>query len=261
MIGCGTKTFTDPDDFSRHPIASISVVLTGSSDFKARLTWVNLRCLSLSRVQENVPRVAFIGFAPGAIVVSFPTSHHPPVIWNGVEMQPGEIVLHGHADRIHQRTSGASRWGFISLSPKVLTYYSRVLAHVDLTPAPATKFLQPAASFSAELRRLHAQACRLAETKPDRMAHKEVARAFEQDILAALINCLTAEETNNRGRTRQRHAKIMARFEDLLASHWHEDLSMPQICAAVGAQERAMRAHCEAFLGMSLLVLTAVCGD
>jgi hypothetical protein len=47
------------------------VVLTGSGDFKARLTWVNLRRLRLVRVEENLARIAFVRLTRGPIFVSF----------------------------------------------------------------------------------------------------------------------------------------------------------------------------------------------
>src|SRR5262249_20606132 len=51
MIGCGTSTFTDPDDYRANvPGGSVSLVLTGRGDFKARMTWVSMRRLRLLRV-------------------------------------------------------------------------------------------------------------------------------------------------------------------------------------------------------------------
>jgi AraC-like DNA-binding protein len=252
MIGCSTATVTDPDDYRENvPGASINLVLTDLGDFKARLTWVNLRRLGLVRGEENTPRVAFVALAPGPVFISFPTCHDPPPIWSGVEMRPGEMVLHSRGERIHQRTSGAGQWGLISLEPKVLIDYGWVLARKELTAPPAAKFPRPPPKVVAELLRLHAQACRLANTKPDVITHREVARAIEQELLDALINCLIAEEVHRDAGTRQRHATIMARFEDVLASHCDKQMPMPELCAAVGAPERTLGVCCTQFLGMS----------
>ena len=81
--------------------------------------------------------------------------------------------------------------------------------------------------------------------------HKEVARAVEQHLLHALINCLTAEKTQREIGWSERHAEIMANFEDALASHCCESLPMPKLCAAVGVPERNLRLYCAQFLGMS----------
>jgi methylphosphotriester-DNA--protein-cysteine methyltransferase len=98
---------------------------------------------------------------------------------------------------------------------------------------------------------LHAQACRLAETKPDMIVHREVRRALEHDLLYALVNCLSAEETFGEADARQRHGKIMARFEEVLASPGGSPRSVPEISAAVGVPEQTLRRCCKKFLGMS----------
>lgn len=252
MDGSGTTTFTDPDDDRASVIgARINFVLTGCGDFKARLTWVKLRHLSLVRRQDNVPRIAFVTLPPKLVVVAFPTGLDPPQIWGGSKLGVGDIMLHSLGERIHQRTSGDSQWGFISLAPEELAAYGSALAGADLTPPPFARILRPPPVAAAHLLHLHAQACRLAETKPEIIAHRQVARALEQDLIHALIDCLTAGDERGHAPTRQRHAEIMIRFEDVLASHPDRQLPMPELCAAVGAPERTLRACCAEFLGMS----------
>src|SRR5262249_51630545 len=218
--------------------------------FKARLTWVNMHRVAVVRGEENVPRVAFVALAPGPVFVSFPTRHDPPPIWNGVEMRRGEIVLHGCGERIHQRTSAPDRWGLISLAPNDLADFGRTLVHVALAPPPAARILGPPPKAAANLLRAHAQACRLAETRPDMIAHREVARALEHDLLYALVNCLTAGEAHHDAGARQRQAGIMARFEKVLASPAGARRSVRELAAAVAVPERTLRKCCGTFLGM-----------
>ena len=42
------------------------------------------------------------------------------------------------------------------------------------------------------------QAARIAETQLDHIRHPEVARALEQDLIWALVNCLAADDLRNR---------------------------------------------------------------
>jgi transcriptional regulator GlxA family with amidase domain len=70
-------------------------------------------------------------------------------------------------------------------------------------------------------------------------------------LLHAVVNCLTADEAHNDASAWQHNAKIMARFEMVLASPESAQRSMPEIAAAVGLSERTLRNYCEAFLGMS----------
>jgi AraC-like DNA-binding protein len=252
MAGCGTATFTDPDDFRKNvPGASLELVLTDHGDFRARVTWIDTGRLRLVRCEENVPRVAFVGFAAELAFISLPLKNDPPPIWSGVKMGPGEIVLHGRGDRAHQRTRGPGCWSFISMAPKVLAKACETFTHERLALPSATKILRPPSKPLAALSRLHARACRLGETKPDLMAHREVTRALEQDLIHALVNCLMREEADPQAGPRQRRAKIMARFEDVLTSHCHEKLLGPALATAVGVPERALHRCCARFLQMS----------
>jgi AraC-like DNA-binding protein len=252
MVGCGTTTFTDPQEFRVGiPDASINVVLTGSGDFKARLTWVTLRRMRLVRIEENLPRIAFVRLAPGPIFVSFAVHHTTPVFWNEVEVRSGQIVLHRCGERLHQRTAGKLTWGLISVLPKDLAYYGRVLARVKLTAPKSAQFVRPTVSSAGELLRLHGQACRLVKSNPDAIVHKEVTRALEQELLRALVNCLNGEEAVCEQQISKSYAEIMIRFEDYLGSHCHQQISMLELCAAIDVVERTLRIRCSKSLGLS----------
>jgi AraC-like DNA-binding protein len=254
MVDCGTATITDPEEYrARLPRASINCVLTSPGDFKARVTWVGLRGLTLIRIEEKLPRVASLRLAPGLLFLTFPIRNQLPTLWGGLEIRPPEMVLHGLGDHIHQRTFGPSHWGLISLTPKYLATYSRALAQLELNPPPTTAFLQPRSPFGTELRRLHRHACRLAETKPDTVAHKEVARAIEQHMLHALVNCLIAPAFRRDERARRHHADVMSRFENVLATNCHRHLPISEICAAIKVEERLLRICCAQFLRLSPL--------
>jgi AraC-like DNA-binding protein len=252
MIGCGTTTYTDPDDYRLNvPGATIKLVRTGGGPFRARLTWVNTRRLSLLLVDETGPRVASVSLAPASAFVSFPLRGDPPPVWSGVEVRRGDIVLHGRGDSFHQRTAGTTRWGLISLTWKDLAAYGRALLGVELVPPRAAKFLRPSTGAMADILRLHTEACRLARTRPDMIAHREVVRALEQDLIHALVNCLSADEARDRAATRQRHAETMARFEQVLAVQGDRQLPMSELCAGASVSERTLRMCCADFLGMS----------
>jgi len=58
---------------------------------------------------------------------------------------------------------------------------------------PQRSILRPTWPAAVCLRKLHAKTCELAQTTPDMIAHEEVARALENDLLYALISCLGAQ--------------------------------------------------------------------
>jgi AraC-like DNA-binding protein len=252
MQRSGTTKFFDANDYQ----ASIGgpkfdLVFSSQRDFQARLTWVELRHLRLLRGQENLPRVAHIALAPDRVFIALPIRHDPLQICDGVELQPGTIVLHARGERVHQWMRGPSQWGFISLAPEHLAACGRSLAGVDLVAPSVARILRPSRRDAAHLLRLHANACRLAETMPERLGHPEVARAIEQDLLHTLVNCLTVKDVYEYSGPERHHMKVIARFEEVLAKSSERQLQIPELCAAIGVSERTLRTCCAEFLGMS----------
>src|SRR3979409_824871 len=110
MAESGTTTFTDPDDYrARMGGTRVNLVVTSRGDFKARLTWLKLRTLTVWRGTESLPRIAYVSLPPARVVISFPTSTAAPT-WRGVELRFGDIVFHGCGECRHYWTPGASDW-------------------------------------------------------------------------------------------------------------------------------------------------------
>ena len=95
------------------------------------------------------------------------------------------------------------------------------------------------------------RACRLAEKRHELIANPEVKLALEQELLHALVNCLTAGEANAHPETRRHHAGIMVRFEQALAAHAGDYPNISALCAQLGVPQRTLRACCAEFLGLS----------
>ena len=82
----------------------------------------------------------------------------------------------------------------------------------------------------ARLQRLHAQVCRLAETNSKMLSHPEVARAIEQDLMHALVNCLTTISARPDGFSGRHQTYTMLRFEEILAENLSHAPSMSELC-------------------------------
>jgi AraC-like DNA-binding protein len=160
-------------------------------------------------------------------------------------------MLHSRGERLHQSTAGPAIWNLIALDPRQLEKYGRALSGKPLPLPPAGRVLRPSSRDAARLRRLHAQACRLAETKPKILTHPEVARAVEQGLLQPLVTCLTAAKVQENGAVNRHHARIMIRFEEVLAEHLSQRLHMPELCELIGVTDRTLRSCCAEFLGIS----------
>jgi len=197
-----------------------------------------------------LPRIAHVSLTPALVFVGFTTRPDPPMLWGGVELPIGQIILHSRGERFYQRTTGPCGWSLLSLAPQHLERYGGALSGRALSAPAATQILRPAARDAARLRRLHAQACRLAETRPKVLAHPEVARAIEQGLIHALVTCLVARAQNGAA-ARRHHASVMVRFEEVLADHPNRPLHMPALCSRIGVSERTLRSCCAEFLGIS----------
>ena len=252
MIGCGTTTYTDPDAFRVSvPDVSANLVVTGPGPVRSRLTWVNMRRLRLILVEATRPRIAFVSLGPAPVFVSLPMQSDAPVVWNGEPVRNGMLLFHARRDQFHQRSAGTIRWGLIAVARNDLAGHARALLGAEPAWPQATRLLRPSSSLFADIRRLHTKACGLARTRPDMLAHREVARALEHDLLHALVNALAGPEAGDDAARRRRRAAIMARLEKVLAADSDRQLSMAELCAGTGVPERALRLCCEEFLGLS----------
>jgi AraC-like DNA-binding protein len=252
MPGSGTRTFLEVDHYEASlRQAQIEIHIASSPKFKARLTWAELHDLQVLRCEEDFPRVAYVGLGLQLSFVTFPAHSGPTPIWGGTELRPGEIMFHGRGERLHQSTPGSFVWNVMGLDPVQLEQYGRALSGKPFSLPSEGKILRPSPRDVARLRRLHAQVCRLAETKPKVLAHTEVARAIEQGLIQTLVACLTAAGIRVDGPTKRRHARIMIKFEEVLAEHLGEPLHMTKLCELIGVTERTLRSCCDEFLGMS----------
>ena len=252
MKGFGSKAFTDPNDvFSNLLDADVDLVLTSRIPFGAQVSWLAMPCLRLCLIEEDAPRLAFVSLPPALLFISFPLADDPALVWNGIRLHRGDLVLHMPGDRFHQRTVGPARWGLISITPRDLAAYGLALLGRELAPRVAM-LLRPSARDSAELLRLHVQASRLAATRPRLLARREVRRALEQELIHALVTALATEEPAARPGAWRRRSQIMVRFEDALAMQ-DRTQALPRLCAGIGVPPRTLREYCTACLGCSPL--------
>jgi len=80
------------------------------------------------------------------------------------------------------------------------------------------------------------------------LADSEAAYGLEQQLIHALVECLSAGSVDKETEVGCRHRDILARFEDLLQDRPAPDIA--EICAALGILERTLHQCCEEHLGM-----------
>jgi AraC-like DNA-binding protein len=252
MPGGGTYTFLEPDHYEASlRQAQIEAVIVPRDKFRAILTCAALHHLQVLRCEEDSPRVAYVQLTPGLAFVTFPTDSGPLPVWRGREMQAGEIMVHGRGERLHQSTSGPAVWNVIAMDPAQLERYGRAFSGTPFSLPAEGRTLQPSRRLATGLGRLHARTCRLAETKPKILSHCEVARAIEQGLIQMLVACLTNVGARTAGYAKRHHAKIMVRFEEVLAEHLSRPLQMPELCQLIAVSDRTLRSCCAEFIGMT----------
>ena len=186
MPASGTGTFIDPEDYQASLRRTrIDLLVTSPGAFNARLTWATLHQLQLLRSEEDVSRIGYVSLDPALVFVGFTTRPDPPMLWGGQQLQSNEIIFHSPGERFHQRTTGPCSWSLLGLASRPLERYGGAITGRPLSAPTAARIVRPAARDAARLRRLHTQACRLAETRPGILARPEVARAIEQGLIHA----------------------------------------------------------------------------
>ena len=250
MPGSRASVFGEAEDFQAALSADgvAGLLVTSRGQFCARLTQLTLDGWRLATVEEEQPRIAFVAVPAGMVLVSFPIGEGPSPVWAGVEIRNGEMITLGPGLRLHARTLGLSHWGAIHVPNHQLADYGRVLSGAGFVVPPVARWRPPRAAVR-QLRDLHRAASRMAEARAGALTDPQAAHGLEQQIIEALVECLTAGPVEEETRTAARHRAILARFEDLLQSE--PLLGIADICAALGVSERTLRECCNKHLGMA----------
>jgi AraC-like DNA-binding protein len=227
----------------------VKLTITGAGDFSAQLVRLELKQLVIYRQRERLPRIAYISLPSEKVFLSFPVGPGSLVL-DGFILRRGDIVFHSPGQHVHQRSQGECQWGLISLSPEQLAHYSKALTGRPIAIPEMNKILSPARPTRSRFHHLFREACDLAETKRSLIERPEVARALEQQLLHAIIHCLTADEVIDSAKTRHRHAALMARFETVLSRQIDQRLTLTTLCKEVGVPARTLRMCCSEFLGV-----------
>jgi AraC-like DNA-binding protein len=253
MPGSVTSVFSEPTDFEAalRQEGVLGLLVTGHGEFRARLTQVALHRLRLSAAEEQLARIAFVAVPADMILVSLPIGDRPVPIWGGIGMRAGEITAVGPSQRTHARTDGPSRSGSIWLPAEELARYGSVLIGALFAVPSATRRWRPPAAAGRDLRQLHGAAIRVAETRPEALLGGEAVHGLEQQLIDALVECLSAGSADEVTPAARQHRDIAARFEGLLQPPPKRNLRMAEICAALRVSDRVLRRCCDEQLGMS----------
>jgi AraC-like DNA-binding protein len=251
MPGSAVHGFTEPDEYRAHlRLCMAELVVTLPGAFSARLIRAELPNVILLRACEILPRVAYLSLPPEAVLISFPTHPKGLPVCAGVELLPGELMFHSVSDRLHQRTTGAGLWGGVLMSTATLAHYARALTGHDLLAPAVGRVLRPSPPEWRRLLRLHARIGRIVETQPAQLGRMTVAHSVEQEVIEALVPCLTADDVPGKRRMSRDEAQIMVRFQEAITAQTSSE-PLAELCALIDVSERSLQRCCSVFLGMS----------
>ena len=251
VVPSGSSMFADADGYQAAMKDVLDLLVIHPREFRARLNWIEFLKLYLVRAYEMSPRVAFLTLPPDRAFVTFPARRGSVLVAGGAVLEFGDILVHSPGDRLHQRTTGACHWGYISLSADSLRDLGRTVAGQDLAPPRMSYSMRLSSEDRQRLLRLHAQAGRIAETNLALVGQQEVLYGLEQDLILALVNCLTNGERLADRPNLHHQMAMVTRFEALLAEHPYGQLRIADICIEIGASEVSFRAACIEVLGIS----------
>lgn len=252
MLSSTTGVFREPDDFqaAMREFGCTNLVATGHGVFRTRLTRIELHRLRLLSAEESLARIAFFSVPRGAILVSVPLGDDVPPMWGGTAARIGDIVTLGGGHQMYTRSAPGCRWGIIVLPIKLLESYAQTVVGDPSAFVSGVSRRRTSAKASRDLVRLHIGATRVADAQAGVITMSEPARTLEQELIGAVIACLSQGFAEPGKDTNARHGDIMARFEELLQTHPSRALTSDEICAALHVSGRTLRMCCGEHLGM-----------
>jgi AraC-like DNA-binding protein len=252
MTRVATFTCDDPIQYQASLRgAAIDFSIIGKGRFSSELLQIDLNQVWMQQGRETLPRVMHaqmdkrrVGFVFNAEPNQFPG------YYSGIELDSNAIFVLEPGASGHSRTSKPHNWASMSLRTEHLSAACRALIGREPTNRHGIRLVHPDPAHTVRLVRLHAAIRGLAEASPETLAHPEIATALEHQLVHALVSCLGNEVPAKAGSGWRYHNAIIDRFEEVLAANCDRPMYLADICAAVGASERTLRACCEERLGM-----------
>src|SRR5215813_4918263 len=251
MPSSAVRTFSDADDYvAAIRQGTVEVTVTETGNFAATLTKIDLHRLWMQRFSENLARIYHVDGWGGRAIIVFRTQPGPSLLFNGLELQPNDVVRFSEGQSYYQRSSGSACFAGMSLSLEDMASVGTTIAGTDLAPPRDTLIVTPPPSAMAKLQRLHAAAGHLAESAPEVIANPDAAYGLEQALVQAMVGCLGNSEAREDSVAQRQHELIMRRFRRVVEESPGQPLYIPEICRAIGVSGRTLRVCCQEQLGV-----------
>jgi AraC-like DNA-binding protein len=245
-------SFDDPEPFQNAiRRGQFEIVPTARGNFRSELVRVDFDTVWMQRAKENLPLIHHGAVsADRVIVVLLPDPDSPPLRYCGMEFGAHDIVVNG-SEMITLASSAASGWASMSLEPSAFAQASEAITGREILRPSVTHRTRPAPEILQRLSALHRAAAELARTDPVLLASSQVARAFETQLTEMMIRSIGQGEPIRVTTATLRQRTIISRLEEFLQMRREQPVYLLDICKAVGASERTLRAACQDQFGLS----------
>jgi len=244
-------SFDDPSSCQViFPSADVELFPTSRGHFHADVTQVGMNGIWMHRIHISLPEINTVAVKPGRRSIGFLTECNSSSLLDcGLEVVPGDIVMN-RSDVVHQRSGANFHYGTVSLPSEYLAAAAEAMIGRELPETARQSTIRPPSGLMLRLLNLHKSIGQLAHDTPDILQIPQVSRALENELAHILVRCLAEGHAVEPTAGRRSHDTILARFVRFLEANPDRPLYLAEICAAIGAAERTLRASCEEHLGM-----------
>jgi AraC-like DNA-binding protein len=232
------------------PSADVELFPTTKGNFHADVTQVSMNGIWIHRIHVSLPEINTVAAKPGRRSIGFLTEDNSSSLLDcGHDVLSGDIVMN-RSDVVHQRSGADFHYGTVSLPSERLVGAAEAIVGRKL-PEPLNKStIRPAFGLMRRLLSMHRTITQLAHDTPDILELPEVSRALENELIHILVRCLAEGHPIEPSAGGRRHDTILTRFVEFLEANPDRPLYLAEICAAIGAAQRTLRASCEEHLRM-----------
>jgi AraC-like DNA-binding protein len=242
-------TFREADALqaAMRAVGILRLTTTQKGRFRARFRQVMPNRLRLISVEESLPRIAFVKVPLDRILVAFTREKSSCQSWNGIRTHAGHLVVLDSGACAHARTDGPSRWRAICLPKRELARYAHALTGGALRMPEGVSHWHTRSTALQELQAIHFQTIRSMRTVSEALATSEGGHGLEQQLIHALVECLS--ESASQLPTRDH--RVMASLEELLLAEPNRVWSASEVGRMLGMSGRSIQQSCQACIGMS----------
>ncbi|MBV8916945.1 AraC family transcriptional regulator [Bradyrhizobium sp.] len=244
-------SFDDPSACQAiFPSADVALFPTSKGNFHADVTQIGMNGIWMHRIHISLPEINTVAVKPGRRSLGFLTECNSSSLLDcGLDVLPGDIVMN-RSDLVHQRSDADFHYATVSLPSEYLSAAAEAITGRELPEAARKSIIRPPPGLMLRLLKMHKSIGQLAHDTPDILEIPQVSRALENELSHIVVRCLAEGHTAEPTAGRRSHHTILTRFVEFLEANPDRPLYLTEICTAIGAAERTLRASCEEHLGM-----------